>query len=99
MIGPEKYDISGLCCIIWAMKKVTFYTKLNCHLCIDAYRLLVDAAFDMPLEIDVVDITHTHNADLKSMYATRIPVVTTPNADTELDWPFTYEELIAFLAD
>ena len=80
------------------MKKVTLYTKLDCHLCVEAYRLLVDVAFDMPLEIDVVDITHSHNADVNSRYALRIPVVTSPHADTELDWPFTFEELKAYLA-
>ena len=79
------------------MKKVTLYTKLDCHLCVDAYHLLVDVAFDMPLEIDVVDITHSHNTDLHVRYAMRIPVVTTPNADQELDWPFTYDELKAYL--
>ena len=79
------------------MKKVTLYTKLDCHLCIDAYRLLMEVACDLPLEIDVVDITHSHNMEITSKYATRIPVVALPETDTELGWPFTYEELKAFL--
>ena len=80
------------------MKKVILYTKLDCHLCADAYRLLVEVAFDLPLEIDVVDIAHSHNADLNALYAERIPVVVCPEAGTELGWPFTYEELKAFLS-
>ena len=71
------------------MKKVKFYTKLNCHLCLDAYRMLLDLACDMPLEIDVIDISHSHNAEINASYAERIPVVTTPGAGTELGWPFT----------
>ena len=79
------------------MKKVTLYTKLNCHLCMDAYRLLLEVTYDLPLEIDVVDISHSHNAALNAKYATRIPVVVSPEASTELGWPFTYEELKAYL--
>jgi hypothetical protein len=79
------------------MKKVTLYTKLNCHLCLEAYRLLLEVACDLPLEIDVVDITHSHNAAVTSNYAARIPVVALPEAGTELGWPFTYPELKAFL--
>jgi len=79
------------------MKKVTLYTKLDCHLCMDAYRLLMEVSCDLPLEIDVVDITHSYNMEITSKYATRIPVVALPEAGTELGWPFTYEELKAFL--
>jgi len=79
------------------MKKVILYTKLECHLCMDAYRLLMEVACDLPLEIDVVDITHSHNADMASKYATRIPVVALPETDTELGWPFSYQELKAYL--
>lgn len=80
------------------MKKVTLYTKLNCHLCMDAYRLLMEVACEIPLEIDVVDITHSHNADATSNYATRIPVVALPETNTELGWPFTFSELKAYLS-
>lgn len=59
--------------------------------------MLIDVAYEVPLEIDVVDITHSHNADINDMYAERIPVVTTPDAETELEWPFTLEQLKAYL--
>ena len=79
------------------MKKVTLFTKLDCHLCLDAYRLLLEVAYDSPLEIDVVDITHDHNVDFRALYAERIPVVKIPETEAELGWPFTLEELKAFL--
>jgi hypothetical protein len=79
------------------MKKVIFYTKLNCRLCLDGYRLLLEVACDVPLEIDVVDITHSHNADCRTLYAGRIPVVKLPETETDLGWPFTLAELKAYL--
>lgn len=79
------------------MKKVILYTKLNCHLCLDAYRLLLEVACDTPLEIDMVDIGHSHNADCQRLYGERIPVVKLPETETELGWPFTLAELKAYL--
>ena len=79
------------------MEQVTFYTKLDCCLCDQAYRLLLNVACGMPLEIDVVDITHAHNGDIKSLYAERIPVVAKAGANTELDWPFTTDDIKAYL--
>jgi glutaredoxin len=79
------------------MKKVTLYTKLRCHLCEEAYRELMSVACDISLTIDVVDITHDHNRAIQSRYATRIPVLTCPGAPTELDWPFSAEDVRAYL--
>ena len=69
------------------MHKVTLYIKLECSLCEQAYRILLDVTLDIPLEIDVIDITHTHN-NLEERYKTRIPVVALDNG-IELDWPFS----------
>ena len=63
----------------------------------DAYRLLLEVTYDTPLEIDVVDISHSHNADCYSLYAERIPVVKLPETSTDLGWPFTLAELKAYL--
>ena len=70
-----------------AMRRVTFYTKLECSLCEEAYRILLDVALDTPLEIDIVDITHTPG-NLQKRYRTRIPVLALDNG-MELDWPFS----------
>ena len=79
------------------MEKVTLYTKLDCSLCDKAYQILLDVTFDMPLEIDIVDITHIHNGEVNANYATRIPVIAIASKDSELDWPFTAEDLKAYL--
>lgn len=79
------------------MQKVMFYTKLNCGLCDEAYLMLMQVAVDIPLEIDIVDITHSHNR-LGYKYDERIPVISRSGADTELDWPFTIEDIKAYLA-
>lgn len=80
------------------MQKVTLYTKLSCHLCLEAYQLLMECAFDLPLEIDMVDITHAHNSELAKKYADRIPVLARSDSETELDWPFTLADIRAYLS-
>jgi hypothetical protein len=78
------------------MQKVTFYTKLNCSLCDKAYHMLMELVYDVPLEIDVIDITQAHS-EVEAKYAERIPVIATPDADTELEWPFSLDEVRAYL--
>ena len=81
------------------MQTVIFYTKLNCSECDEAYRLLMDLTYDTPLEIDMIDVTHAHNYELKLKYENRIPVITTPHAKTELQWPFNIAEIKAYLTN
>jgi len=78
------------------MQKVTFYTKLDCGLCDRAYTMLMQLAYDIPMEIDIVDITHAHNR-LGHKYDERIPVISLAGAVAELDWPFTMEDIKAYL--
>lgn len=80
------------------MQTVTFYTRLGCENCNKAYQMLLDVAYDMPLEIDMVDITHAHNQELKRIYGGRIPVLSKQNSDTELDWPFKKTDIEGYLA-
>jgi len=80
------------------MQKVTFYTKLNCSLCEEGYRYLLEVAYEIPLQIEMVDITHKHNYDLKEIYGARIPVLASSHTDDELDWPFTQGDIKAYLA-
>jgi thiol-disulfide isomerase/thioredoxin len=79
------------------MKTLLFYTKLGCSDCEAAHRLLMELAFDLPLEIDMIDVTHAHNQNIRDTYSNRIPVIVNPKADTELDWPFTTEQVKAYL--
>ena len=77
------------------MHRVTFYTKLECSLCEEAYRVLLDVALDTPLEIDVVDITHA-SSEVGARYRIRIPVLALDNG-VELDWPFSTTDVTSQL--
>ncbi|MDM8527253.1 glutaredoxin family protein [Anaerolineales bacterium HSG24] len=79
------------------MQTVIFYTKLGCSNCDKAYRLLMDLAYDRPLKIDIVDVTHAHNHELKPKYENRIPVISILQAETELQWPFSAAEVSDYL--
>jgi hypothetical protein len=77
------------------MKSVMLYTKLNCHLCEEAYQMLLTIALDMPLKIDILDITHDNN--IEAEYGERIPVIAAAHREAELEWPFTLAEVRAYL--
>jgi hypothetical protein len=81
------------------MEKIILYTKLNCHLCEEAYQMLMELTLDIPMEIDMVDITHTHNSHLLAQYFDRIPVLAKPGSEHELAWPFNLDEIRAYLAN
>jgi hypothetical protein len=77
------------------MQKITLYTKLECSLCDQAYKVLLAVALDVPMAIDVVDIFHGHT-NLEARYGSRIPVAALDNG-TEIDWPFTSEDIVSLL--
>ena len=77
------------------MQRLIFYTKLNCPLCDEAYQILMNLALDVPLEIDIIDIAHSPN--LQADYKNRIPVIALPGAKTELNWPFTHNDIKVYL--
>ena len=77
------------------MEKVILYTKADCHLCELACHVLLNLACDIPLHIDMVDITQTHHIELR--YMERIPVLAQPDVAIELNWPFTMEDVRAYL--
>jgi len=81
------------------MKNILFYTKSNCHLCEEAYEIVLELINDIPMNIKFVDISQPHNQPLQEKYGLRIPVVAQPKHATELDWPFTSDDLRAYLSD
>jgi flavoprotein len=78
------------------MQKLILYTKADCHLCELACHVLLNLADDVPLHINVVDITRTHQVELR--YMERIPVLAKPDVAIELNWPFTTEDVRAYLS-
>jgi hypothetical protein len=59
--------------------------------------MLMEITLDIPLEIDLVDITHAHNSHIHHKYFDRIPVLGRPHGHAELDWPFTPADIKAFI--
>ena len=81
------------------MKHITLYTKLDCHLCEEAYQVLFSLFDDISMNINVVDIARTNNQATQKEYGVRIPVLAQPDRPDELDWPFTANDIKAYLAD
>ena len=77
------------------MQNVILYTKADCSLCNQACQILLNLTYDTPLRIDLIDITQNHHTHAK--YMERIPVLAKPHTDTELNWPFTAEDVKLYL--
>lgn len=78
------------------MTIVNLYTTVGCHLCEEALAMLrALQAKGHPLDICEVEISESES--LMKAYGIRIPVITTEQRDDELGWPFSREELEAFI--
>ena len=79
--------------------KVLLYTTLGCHLCEQAHAQLLHLQQQYPdrgsqIEIETVEIAD--DDALMNQYGIRIPVIRVH--ESEIGWPFTIEELGAFLS-
>ena len=74
-----------------------FYVTDHCELCEQAEAVLVRTPLDTPIPVEVVDIAESE--ELVEQYGTRIPVLRMEPQGKELDWPFTSEDVIAFLGN
>jgi len=74
---------------------ITLYSTEGCHLCEQAYSLLIDAGVQE--RVQVVDIAF--DDALFSRYGVTIPVLSIqyPDSISELGWPFDSAELAAWL--
>ncbi|HEY7985737.1 MAG TPA: glutaredoxin family protein [Methylophilaceae bacterium] len=73
--------------------QLLLYSTSGCHLCDEAWDIVVPACREMGLEVAQIDIcTDEH---LEQLYEMRIPVAQLQGQ--ELDWPFTTEDLQRFL--
>jgi hypothetical protein len=77
--------------------RVLLYTTLGCHLCDDALALLhkFDIQHGKILEIQEIEISESDS--LVETYGVRIPVIQKQSSEKELGWPFTLDDLIAYL--
>lgn len=71
------------------------YTTTHCHLCEQALELILQ---NTSLE-NLILIEIANDDALLSTYGTRIPVLQRTYDQTELDWPFNADSLIAFLKE
>lgn len=72
-----------------------FFTTSHCHLCEVAEALLTRTPLAEPIAVDAIDIAQSES--LVARYGTRIPVLRRDDTGEELDWPFTQQQLLAFL--
>lgn len=79
--------------------RITLYTGPNCSLCENAIALIDE--LDVDVEVEKINVRES--VDLYHLYGARIPVV--KRIDTHLNtmgedlgWPFTQEQLRAYLA-
>ncbi len=71
------------------------YSTDCCHLCEQAKTMLIQAASDLPVQIDEQDIAF--DKQLINDYGERIPVLKNQHTQAELAWVFTLEELRSWL--
>ncbi|MBT4161219.1 MAG: glutaredoxin family protein [Gammaproteobacteria bacterium] len=74
---------------------VRLFTTLGCHLCEQALAQLLTLR-ENGFAVDIVETDIANSDELMAKYGVRIPVIAREDNE-ELGWPFTLEELTAFL--
>ena len=77
------------------MTHLTFYSKPNCHLCEDGQWILEEVLKERPMSVTYIDISQ--DEVLMAQYGTRIPVLGCSELETDLGWPFTPDDILAWL--
>jgi RNase H-fold protein (predicted Holliday junction resolvase) len=77
--------------------KVNLYSTVGCHLCEQAKVILWPLLLQYQFRLNEIDIA-TDDA-LIEQYGTRIPVLGVPNHMTELNWPFSAQQVDEFFAE
>lgn len=78
-----------------AMIQLVLYTTSHCHLCEQAEALLVSLTIQYEITWIPVEIADDNN--LIEKYGIRIPVIKRIDNYTEINWPFSREEIIDFI--
>lgn len=74
------------------MIQLHLYSTSHCHLCELAESLLKSLAMHYAVIWQTFDIAD--NEDLLARYEVTIPVISDPNTNNEVCWPFTAEDII-----
>lgn len=75
------------------MLKLELFSRARCHLCDDALALLNALEPSVAVTVTKIDSSPV----LLRRYGEKIPVVRRTDTDAELNWPFTLEELTAWI--
>ena len=73
---------------------LNLFITSHCHLCDQAEKILNDLAIDCVTLIEIAE-----DMQLIGLYGLRIPVLQRKDTKAELNWPFTANDVIAFLHD
>lgn len=77
--------------------KIYLYSTLGCHLCEQAKVILWPLLSKYQFRLAEIDISTSD--DLIEKYGTRIPVLSAGDKLTELNWPFTANQVDSFFAE
>lgn len=75
--------------------ELVFFTTSHCELCEQAEAILVNTPLPYPIPVEAIDIASSEA--LVERYGTRIPVLRREDTGAELGWPFSRDDLLAFL--
>lgn len=75
------------------MLTLTLFTTSHCHLCEQAVELITEINPTNPLALVAI----ASDDNLLMQYGERIPVLQRSDNGSELNWPFTKDDLVAFI--
>lgn len=77
--------------------KIYLYSTLGCHLCEQAKVILWPLLLKYQFRLVEIDISTSD--EVVEKYGTRIPVLGAGDKLTELNWPFTSDQVDSFFAE
>lgn len=77
------------------MVQLVLYSTSHCHLCEQAEALLI--SLTIQYDITWIPIEIADDNDLIEKYGIKIPVIKRIDNHTEINWPFSREEIIYFI--
>jgi glutaredoxin len=77
--------------------KIYLYSTLGCHLCEQAKVILWPLLLKYQFRLAEIDISASD--EMIENYGTRIPVLSVGDNSSELNWPFTPEQVDSYFAE
>lgn len=77
------------------MKQLILFTTSHCHLCEQAEAILTDLKEKHAISWHTIEISNDDH--LANIYGIRIPVIKCINKQTELNWPFSANDILKLI--